>query len=473
MPQLSSSARVRRFNLSGLISAGILLLVVVTAACSSAIDADTVNTAVVPSPTATAPSTPTASPVASSTATAIPDVDPSSDDKAGTATVTELTERALVHLKELAEGLPPRVSGTDGELAAAGYVADQLGSFGYDVQFQEFTARSRPRNGNHLQVTSPILRPIRTNIFSGSGEGDITGPLVSVGLARESDLPSFSLTGTVALVERGMIPFTEKARNVFEAGAEGMVVFNNSSEIFDGTLGDGFEQIFDRPSVTISGVNGDALIAELENGPVNVRLRLVTDERPSRNVVATKPGPTPGGPVVVIGGHIDAVPDTAGANDNASGTSTFLVIAEELAGTDLPFELRVIGFGSEELGLLGSAAYVASLAESEKTRISAMLNYDALGMGSLEIGGHFELSGRGLKVADQIGVEAVLGIEPANATSDHASFRDAGIRSMFFFGSDFSLIHTPEDTIEAMDPEMMGKAAAITLNGLLDGLGTE
>ena len=105
MPQLSSSARVRRFNLSGLISAGILLLVVVTAACSSAIDADTVNTAVVPSPTATAPSTPTASPVASSTATAIPDVDPSSDDKAGTATVTELTERALVHLKELPNSL--------------------------------------------------------------------------------------------------------------------------------------------------------------------------------------------------------------------------------------------------------------------------------------------------------------------------------------------------------------------------------
>jgi len=135
------------------------------------------------------------------------------------------------------------------------------------------------------------------------------------------------------------------------------------------------------------------------------------------------------------------------------------------------FELRVIGFGSEELGLLGSVAYVESLDDAERSRITAMFNYDALGGGSLEIGGHFELSRRGLEVAEEIGVAALPGTEPPGASSDHASFRDAGIRSMFFFGSDFSLIHTPLDTIGAMDPEMMGQAAAITLNGLLDGLG--
>lgn len=251
-----------------------------------------------------------------------------------------------------------------------------------------------------------------------------------------------------------------------------MVVFNNVSEIFDGTLGDNFELTFDRPAVTISGVNGQALLAELEVGPVNVSLRVVTDERPSRNVVATRQT-TRSGPVVIIGGHVDAVPDSPGANDNASGTATFLVLAEELAKADLPFELRVIGFGSEELGLLGSAAYVASLDEVEQARITGMINYDALGSGSLEIGGNFELASRGLDIADEIGVPAVLGFEPSGAASDHVSFRDAGIPAIFFFGSDFSLIHTPLDTIAAMDPEMMGMAAFITLNGLLDGLGTE
>ncbi|HCV28401.1 MAG TPA: M28 family metallopeptidase [Dehalococcoidia bacterium] len=388
-----------------------------------------------------------------------------------TPSIEELTERALVHLRTLSEELPPRVSGTDGELVAAGYVADQLRSFGYEVEIQDFTAVVRPRNGNHLQVTGPTPRPVKTNIFTGSGEGDVSGPLFFVGLAREGDLPEFSMEGMVVLVERGVIPFREKARNVFEAGAGAMVVFNSTSENFDGTLGEGYELTFDRPSVTISGVSGEALVAELEDGPVNVVLRVVTNELPSRNVVASKPGGAADEVIVIIGGHIDTVPGSPGASDNGSGTATFLVLAEELVKADPLFELRVIGFGSEELGLLGSVAYVESLDDAERSRITAMFNYDALGGGSLEIGGHFELSRRGLEVAEEIGVAALPGTEPPGASSDHASFRDAGIRSMFFFGSDFSLIHTPLDTIGAMDPEMMGQAAAITLNGLLDGLG--
>ena len=447
----------------------LLVLAVVATACGADSGAEVVaagSSVSTPVPTVTAVVSP------EPTVSQIPDVQASSTPDGEIPIVAELTERAMVHLRELSEGLPPRISGTDGELAAAGYVADQLRAFGYDIQFQEFTARSRPHNGNLLHVLSPIPRPVRANIFDGSGEGDASGPVVSVGLAREGDLPDFSLDGMVALVERGQIPFTEKARNVFQAGASGMVVFNNVSEIFDGTLGDNFELTFDRPAVTISGINGRALLAELEVGPVNVSLRVVTDERPSRNVVATRQT-TRSGPVVIIGGHVDAVPDSPGANDNASGTATFLVLAEELAKADLPFELRVIGFGSEELGLLGSAAYVASLDEVEQARITGMINYDALGSGSLEIGGNFELASRGLDIADEIGVPAVLGFEPSGAASDHVSFRDAGIPAIFFFGSDFSLIHTPLDTIAAMDPEMMGMAAFITLNGLLDGLGTE
>ena len=387
--------------------------------------------------------------------------------------VEELTERALAHVRVLAEGLPPRISGTDGELAAAGYVADQLKSYGYVIQFQQFTAVSRPRRGEHLEVTGAGSRSVRTNIFAGSGEGDVTGPLVFVGLGREEDLPDFSLAGTVALVKRGVIPFSSKAETVFGAGADGMVVFNNAAGIFDGTLGDEFHLEFDRPAVTISREDGEALVTTLENEQVNVRLRLVTEERPSRNVVASRPRDGDERPIVIIGGHIDSVPDTPGASDNASGTATFLVIAEELADMELPFELRVIGFGSEELGLLGSAAYVASLDDVERSRIVAMFNYDALGAGELEIGGQFRLVDRALEVASEIGIPALRSREPAGSSSDHASFREAGIPSMFFFGSDFSLIHSPLDTVDAMATEMMGQAAAVTLNGLLDIFGAQ
>ena len=186
-----------------------------------------------------------------------PDPDPTATPDSGPSpvvpeltspSVEELAERALVHVRVLAEGLPPRISGTDGELAAAGYVADQLKSYGYVIQFQQFTAVSRPRRGEHLEVTGAGSRSVRTNIFAGSGEGDVTGPLVFVGLGREEDLPDFSLAGTVALVKRGVIPFSSKAETVFGAGADGMVVFNNAAGIFDGTLGDELNLAFDRPA---------------------------------------------------------------------------------------------------------------------------------------------------------------------------------------------------------------------------------
>jgi aminopeptidase YwaD len=457
----------------------LLLLAVFVTACGSDAATEAAGPGVVATSTSSPAPTPTpvpddtpvpmASPVAAGTAS--PTAVLPGPDELASSSVSDLSERALVHLRELAEVLPPRVSGTEGELTAAEYIASELRSYGYDVQIQDFTATVRPRNGNHLQVMNPAALSLRTNIFTGSGEGDVTGPLVYLGLGRESDLPEFSLGGMIVLLERGIIPFSKKAGNVFGAGAAGIVVFNNTSGIFDGTLGDDFHLTFDRPAVTISGIDGEALVEELESGSVNVNLRLVTDELPSRNVVASWPGPTLDSPVVILGGHYDSVPGSPGASDNGSGVATLLVLAEELAVADLPFELRVIAFGSEELGLLGSKAYVNSLESTEQDQIKAMLNFDALGSGSLEIGGHFELTRHGLEVAEEIGISAIQGIEPPGASSDHATFRDAGIPSMFFFGSDFSLIHTPFDTIEAMNPEMMGQAAAITLSGLLDGLG--
>ncbi|MDA1258079.1 MAG: M28 family metallopeptidase [Chloroflexi bacterium] len=471
---MSPTGPTPHITIRRLMLAAFSLVAIAASACSGESSTGATDTGLVSAtPTSALPATATATAI-SPTATSAPTATASSPAARAlqSPSVDELAERALAHVRVLSEDLPPRVSGTDGELTAASYIADELRSYGYEVELQDFIARIRPRNGNHLEITGSVPSSITTNIFSGSGEGEATGPLIFVGLGRESDLPDFSLAGTVALVERGQIPFETKATNVFGAGAEGMVVFNNVAGIFEGTLGD---EEFDRPAVTISRAEGQALVTSLRTGAVNVRLRLVTEERTSQNVVASMPArqSTSGDAaraVVVIGGHYDAVPGSPGANDNATGTATILVLAEELASADLPFDLRVIGFGSEELGLLGSAAYIDSLDDVERSRIAAMLNYDALGAGTLEIGGHFRLSGRALEVAVEIGETAVPGIAPPGSSSDHASFSDAGIPSMFFFGSDFSMIHTPQDAIDAVNPELMGQAAAITLNGLLDGI---
>ena len=127
---------------------------------------------------------------------------------------------------------------------------------------------------------------------------------------------------------------------------------------------------------------------------------VTVDIHPSQNVVAEQPGSGPG--VVVLGGHYDTVPDVQGANDNGSGTAAILAIAEELAGQELPFTVRLIAFGSEELGLRGSAHYVSSLTDVQRDEIVAMLNFDALGSGvRVEILGDGPLGDRTAELAQR------------------------------------------------------------------------
>ena len=68
---------------------------------------------------------------------------------------------------------------------------------------------------------------------------------------------------------------------------------------------------------------------------------------------------------MALGGHFDSVPGLSGANDNASGIAVLLAIAELLADVDLSYTLRVVSFGSEELGLLESRFYVQELSSAE------------------------------------------------------------------------------------------------------------
>ena len=85
---------------------------------------------------------------------------------------------------------------------------------------------------------------------------------------------------------------------------------------------------------------------------------------------------------MVLGGRFDSVPGLSGPNDNASGTAVLLAIAELLADGDLPYTLRIMPFGSEELGLLGSRFYVQELSSVELENTKLMLNFDVLSTGS-------------------------------------------------------------------------------------------
>ncbi len=84
---------------------------------------------------------------------------------------------------------------------------------------------------------------------------------------------------------------------------------------------------------------------------------------------------------VVVGAHLDSVTEGPGINDNGSGSSTILEIAQEMAelGIKNRQKLRFAFWGAEEFNLLGSEHYVATLPDDELGNIVANLNFDMVG----------------------------------------------------------------------------------------------
>ena len=410
--------------------------------------------AALPSPTPAAPATPT--PERSQTPEATP----------ANPRVAELGARAMEFLADFTKDFSPRETATVEESNAADFLASRLESHGYQVRLQPFTFDDELAE----VLIEPELREPESLPLSLSGQGSATGPLVSVGKAMEDDVPpGGGLAGKVALIERGVIQFEEKVRRVTDAGAAAAVIYNNRRGLFRGSLATEAPI----PVVALTQDAGRELRERLEEGDVEAAVSVAFEQRDSQNVVADKPGTAGDGSVVVLGGHYDTVADVPGANDNGAGIATLLTIAAEVAGRSYPFTVRFIPFGAEERGLLGSGAYVDSLSEADRQATVMMLNFDALASGDV-VGllGNFELIGAAVDFgrANGVDVERRFSME-AGTSSDHAQFDEAGIPVVFFLADDFSRIHTPEDTLEFIDPELMGASAVLALHLLESAAG--
>ena len=202
------------------------------------------------------------------------------------------------------------------------------------------------------------------------------------------------------------------------------------------------------------------------------RFRVEISLLDSQNVIAEVDGQPDECGVVVVGAHYDTVAGTQGAGDNGTGVVSLLTLAEELVESDsaegdaLPYAVRFIFFGVEEIGLYGSKHYVDNLSESERRNVIAMLNFDAMGQGDASVVGSVELVESAVEYARVHGIELSRSEIPAGAGSDHAPFMDAEIPAIFFFGDDFSIINSPDDVIEEVEPSLMGINMAAGLDML-------
>ncbi|MDP1849573.1 MAG: M20/M25/M40 family metallo-hydrolase [Solirubrobacteraceae bacterium] len=293
-----------------------------------------------------------------------------------------------------------RASGTPGYDASAAYVMRRLERAGYEPEQTVFTFKA-------FDVLSPavfervspnpraFVNPDEFQIMSYSGSGDVTAALQPIdvvlppGAAANSntsgceaaDFAGFT-RGNVALMQRGTCPFAQKVENAQAAGASAAVVFNEGQpgrdDTLAGTLGEDTTATI--PAIGTSFAIGNELAAT-PGTVVHVATSTKITPTTTSNVIAdlAPRRPRGAGKVVLVGAHLDSVPEGPGINDNGSGSGTILEIAEEMA-RNRPSRnpVRFAFWGAEEAGLVGATRYVAGLSDEEGARIGLNLNFDML-----------------------------------------------------------------------------------------------
>src|SRR5918998_4593555 len=303
-----------------------------------------------------------------------------------------------------------RVSGTPGYLASVGYVAGKLVTAGYDVSVQRFEFPYFDVLSESFSQTAPQQRTFEPYDFS-TNTGDYavmdysgSGALEDVAVVPTNDIqippgpkpdssnsgckpgdfvPASETKDQVALIQRGTCTFAQKTQNAEAAGYDAAIIFNEGQEgRTDVVLGTLDEQGIGIPVIGIRFELGRQLY-QTEGARVSLDIQTKSEIRQTANIIAdTKEGRADR--TVVVGAHLDSVPEGPGINDNGSGTATILETALQISklGLEPTNRVRFAFWGAEEFGLLGSEYYVEDLVENdpeELDNIALNLNFDMLG----------------------------------------------------------------------------------------------
>ncbi|WP_156906650.1 M28 family peptidase [Alteribacter aurantiacus] len=368
------------------------------------------------------------------------------------------TDRVMDHIYHLTEEIGPRVAGTDEEKETATYIQEQLEDYGYEVSTEEFDIANR-LSGTLVSGDEEFAIRISPGSASTDEEG-ISGDVVYSGLGLGAgDFPA-EVDGNIALVQRGEIPFWDKVYNAQEAGAVGVIIFDNAEALVPPTPSLGANQA-DVPVVGVTKADGESLLNN--GGTAVITIGEVTDQV-SQNVIAVKEpkGKKSDDPeIVYVTAHYDSVPYSPGASDNASGTGVVLELARIMAPYPTEKEVRFVFVGAEEIGLVGSRYYVSQLSEGEIARSAANFNLDMVGTNwepatSLYVnvvdGAPNQVWQSASAAAERLGNDSLVLFE--RGASDHVAFYEAGIDAANFIRREPGTAalepwyHTPFDTID-------------------------
>jgi Zn-dependent M28 family amino/carboxypeptidase len=308
------------------------------------------------------------------------------------------------------DGHPSRNSGEPGYKASADYVAQVMEDAGYNVTIQTYKFDYYAYTGIPTFSANGTDYVLLSEWGPGQSLGSTTATLAAAGGiiipptqfststsgCTAADFPS-SISGHVALIQRGGCNFGVKVLNAQAAGATGVVIFNEGNPgppdrtgLVIGSMLDANDNPF-IPTIPVAFTTfavGEALYQQIQSGSApNVSIDIKAISKPNTddyNVIAESKGGDKNH-VLVVDAHLDAIYG-AGILDNATGSAAILDIAQQMKHVNPTNKLRFIWFGGEELGLLGSQYYVNNLTRTEASHIGYDLDADVFGTPNYIIG---------------------------------------------------------------------------------------
>lgn len=385
---------------------------------------------------------------------------------------------------EIVEGLTteigPRLAGTEKEAQARAWAVRKLKALGFsNVRVDPFDVPVWMRGEERGEIVGQFAQPLVLTALGNSGatppEG-ITAPIVFFPtIADLQAAPAGSLRGKIAFVSHAMTRTQDgssyaaygTARRVgpataAEKGAVAILIrsIGTDSHRMPHTGSTNFPAAATAiPAAALSIPDAEQLERVLQRGkPVSVRLVLTprqTGTRPSGNVIAEVPGRDPDAGAVVIGGHLDSWDLGTGAIDDGAGVAITTAAAKRIMSMGRPRRtIRVVWFGSEEIGIFGGNSYARTHVGDRHATVSE----SDFGAGRIW---QFKTSlpAAAKPVVDRLSVAlAPLGIplnrERAGGGPDGGPLAKTGVAAIDLQqdGTDyFDLHHTPDDTLDKID----------------------
>jgi Peptidase family M28 len=393
------------------------------------------------------------------------------------------------HLEEFARRV--KLSGTDEELESFRYLQATLDGYGYKTDLILHDAYISLPGKAKFEVETDTPDCI-THSFSRSSPADgLRGTVVYGGNGRAEDFAAIEARGKIVLLEGMANPSASRQASL--AGAIGQVHISPHEHLHEMCVspvwGSPTQATQDAlPStvvLTLRKADGDALKRRVQgNAPVEVTLHAEVDTRWRKTpiLVAELPGSDEAEPFVMFSGHHDTW--YYGVMDNGGANATMLEIARLFAPERAAWRrgLRLCFWSGHSHGrYAGSTWYADTHWHELAKRCVAHVNVDSTGAkgntvltdspcsaelcglarDAISVRGGQEHDGHRMsRAGDQsfwgIGLPSMfmgMGEQPAgSAESFTRSVFGGGARKGAGFGWWW---HTPDDTLDKMDPELL------------------